>query len=330
MNIYVFNEALLLLGGITVFLLGLNGLTEGMQGLLSKRVRRILGKCSDNPLAGVAAGAGITAIAQSGVAVNVVAISFVEKGALTFYGACAVIMGANIGTTVTAQIMSLSGGGFFNITAFGSLAAFAGFLTRVSAKSERLKGVGGVFVGFGLIFIGLEITSDSVACFKGYEWFRNIFLIDCPAILFLNGIVVTAIMQSSSAVTGIMIVLAGSGLLSFDHSVFIILGANVGSCIPVILSALNKGGAARNAAFFNLQFNLFGAAVFTVPMLVFGKGFSALFINGKSAAQAIADFHTVFNIVVTAIVLPFLKPVASRVKNLRKKEKERHSFALKG
>ena len=167
--------------------------------------------------------------------------------------------------------------------------------------------------------------SESVEFFKEFEWFKRIFLIDNPFVLFLNGIVLTAIMQSSSAVTSSMVVLAVGGLLSFKNSVFLILGANIGTCFPVILSSLKKSETARRVAMFNLIFNAFGAVLFFIPMLFFGDEISALFTSTVSIGRAIANFHTVFNLIVTLITLPMLKifvKMVSRIvidgKNLKK------------
>ncbi len=304
----VLNELLLFIGGITVFLLGLTDISRGVSGFAKEKTKRLLSKCSSNPIRGLLTGATVTAVAQSSIAVNIVAIGFVDSGMLTFYSAAAIIMGANIGTTVTAQIVSLSGITSFDITAVGSLAAFIGFAVSFFSKKANNKTIGDVLIGFGLIFIGLEIMSQSVEFFNGYKAFQNIFLIDNPLVLFLNGIAVTAVMQSSSAVTSVMILLASGGVLSFNNAIFIILGANVGTCLPVIVSALGKSDAARRAAVFNLAFNLYGAALFFIPAIAWGNQISAIFTASHSIGRAIANFHTVFNLITAIATLPLLRP----------------------
>ncbi|MBR1868318.1 MAG: Na/Pi cotransporter family protein, partial [Clostridia bacterium] len=261
---------------------------------------------SDNAFLGVGIGAGVTAVAQSSAAIDIVVVEMVEKGLLSLYGACAVIMGANVGTTVTAQIISLSGTTFFNVTAIASFIGFIGLAVKFVKKGSG-KPIGDMMIGFGLLFIGLDIMSERIGCFKGFTWFRNIFLIDNNFILFLNGVAITAIMQSSSAMTGIMAILANGGLMPFKNATFLILGANVGSCFAVIISSLRKSAAARRAAYFNLLFNLFGSALFFIPLSLWGDQISIFISSGRNVGRAIADFHTVFNMAVTLVSLPLLK-----------------------
>ncbi len=306
MDFYVFNQALLFLGGITLFILGLWYLSNNATNIVGNRINGLLKKCSNNAFLGVGVGALVTAVAQSSAAIDIVVVEMVEKGLLSLYGAAAVIMGANVGTTVTAQIISLSGATFFNITAIGSLVGFIGLIIKFIKKGDR-KPLGDMMIGFGLLFIGLDVMSERIGCFKGFSWFRNIFLIDNYFILFLNGIAITAIMQSSSAMTGIMAVLANGGMMPFKNATFLILGANVGSCFAVIISSLRKSDVARRAAYFNLIFNLFGSLLFFIPLSMWGDGISGYISEGRNVGRAIANFHTIFNIVVTIISLPLLK-----------------------
>ncbi len=312
MAIYIINEIFLLLGGIAVFMLGLKMLGSGVKISPGGRAGKLIGRCSGNSVLCFFAGAGVTAIAQSSVAVSVIAVGLVESGVMSFYGAAGVVMGANVGTTVTAQIISVSGSSSFNVTAIGSLLAFGGIVAS-SFDNKKVGAAGRLALGLGLIFIGIEIMSASVERFKGFLWFRNIFMMSNPLLLVLNGILVTGIVQSSSAVTGMMIVLAGNGLIGFESAMFLILGSNIGSCFPVIIASMKKGEAARRTAFFNLFFNLFGTLIFFPFLLLFGEGFSSAFTSGRSVERCIADFHTLFNVVISIITLPLLKPFTKLV-----------------
>ncbi len=305
---YAVRYLLLMLGGITFFLLGLKFMSENMEKLAGEKMQKVLRTFTKNRCAGVMTGAVSTALLQSSIATNVIAVGFVSSGILSFYSASAVIMGTNIGTTITAQLVSLSGSDAFDITALGSLIAFVGFVLSFF-KNEKLLNVGGVMAGFGMLFFGLDVVSDSVAFFKNFESFRKIFLVENELLLLLNGILITAIIQSSSAVTSVMIILASNGLLTFENSMFLILGANIGTCFSVIIAASNKPAEARRVAFFNIAFNIVGALVLFLPLSLFKSQVSEWFMSfSGSIEREIANFHTLFNILVTLLILPVLKP----------------------
>lgn len=305
---YAFKYVLLMLGGITFFLLGLKFMSENMEKLAGKKMQKVLRTFTKNRCAGVMTGAVSTALLQSSIATNVITVGFVSSGILSFYSASAVIMGTNIGTTITAQLVSLSGNDAFDITALGSLIAFIGFILSF-LKNEKMQYIGGVMAGFGMLFFGLDVVSDSVAFFKNFESFRKIFLVESDLLLLLNGIVITAIIQSSSAVTSVMIILASNGLLSFESSMFLILGANIGTCFSVIIAASNKPAEARRVAFFNIAFNIVGALVLFLPLTLFKGKISSWFMSfSGSIEREIANFHTLFNMLVTIMLLPVLKP----------------------
>ncbi len=164
-------------------------------------------------------------------------------------------------------------------------------------------------VGFGMLFFGLDIINDGVLFFKNFKAFREVFLVKNELLLLLNGVIVTALIQSSSAVTSIMIILAGNGLLSFENSMFLILGANVGTCLCVIAASINKPVEARRTAFFNFAFNLFGSLILFLPLILFKTQVAAWFASfSHGTERMIANFHTLFNLLVTAVLLPALKP----------------------
>ena len=300
---YIIGQFLLALGGITLFLIGLKFMSDNMELLAGKKMKSLLSSCTKNKIYGVMTGAVSTAVIQSSIATNVILIGFVSNGILSFYSASAVIMGANIGTTITAQLVSLSGKQFFDVTAFGALIAFLGFILGF-IKNKKVSAIGNIMVGFGMIFLGLDVVNGSVDYFKNYEEFKSIFLAPNDFTLFLNGLVITAVVQSSSAVTGVMIILASNGLLGFGDSIFLILGANVGTCLAVIIASLDKNISAKRTAFFNFAFNLVGALIFFIPLSIFKTEVVTFFTAFSSGVErAIANFHTLFNIMVTIILL---------------------------
>ncbi|MBQ3235814.1 MAG: Na/Pi cotransporter family protein [Clostridia bacterium] len=310
---YALQYIFLTLGGITFFLLGLKFMSDNMEKLTGAKMERVLRTFTKNRCAGVLTGAVSTALIQSSIATNVILVGFVGSGILSFYSASAVVMGANIGTTITAQLVALSGSSAFDITAFGGVIAFIGFIFSFF-KNEKVNLLGGVMAGFGMLFFGLNVISDSVAYFKNFESFRDIFTVKNHLLLLLNGIVITAIIQSSSAVTSVMIILASNGLLTFESSMFLILGSNVGTCLCVILSAMNKPVDARRSAFFNIFFNSIGVAILFLPLSLFsGEIATAFYKFSGGIERQIANFHTLFNLFVTIILLPVLKPVTKLV-----------------
>ena len=302
----------LLCGAIALFLYALKLLAEGVSDLAGGRLKKIVQSATANRCSAVLAGTLCTAVAQSSVATNMIVVALVEKGIINFLSASAVVMGTNIGTTVTAQLVSLSSVSEFDATALGSLVAFVGFLFTVT-KINRLKAVGKSMLGFGFVFIGIELLTSAVECFKGYAWFTGLFLVKNPFLLLLNGFVITAILQSSSVVTSVMIVLAGLGLLDFEKALFITLGANIGTCLPVIFASTSMGKESLQTAVFNLFFNVIGSVIFFPLLIIFKDFICQAEIFSQSTGRAIANFHTFFNLSVCLILLPFLKPLCKLI-----------------
>lgn len=298
---------LLLLGGIAFFLFGLKFMSENTEDLCGDKMQKVIKTFTGNRFSSVLTGALSTAVLQSSVATNVIIVGFTSSGILSFYSACALVMGSNIGTTVTAQLVALSGSSGFDITAIGSLIAFIGFIFTFT-KSQKLQKLGMIMAGFGMLFFGLDVISDSIAVLKNNRLIRSFFLVKNPFLLLLNGMLITAIVQSSSAVTGVMIVLATNGLIGFDSSIFLILGANIGCCFSVIIASKDKPIHARAVAFFNLLFNVFGTALMFLPLAIFKEQIANAFLNFSGGVErAIANFHTLFNTIVCLVVLPMLK-----------------------
>lgn len=308
------SDVFLLLGAIALFLFGLKKLSAETGMLCGGKIDAVVRYATKNRVGGVLAGMLITSVLQSSVATNVIAITFVEKGIISFTACSAVIMGTNIGTTVTAQLISLSNVFDFSPEAVGGFIAFTGLILTF-IKNKKVQAAGGAAIGFGFLFIGLGLMTTSAASFKKYLWFTNLFLVDNPFVLLLNGIVVTVILQSSSVVSGIVIVLSTVGLISFRSATFIILGANIGTCLPVIWASANMSNEARKAACFNLAFNIIGTILFFLPILL-GLCDRLPFLNTADIGRNIANFHTFFNLSVCVVILPVLKPFCRLVERI--------------
>ncbi len=323
---YILQKLMLLLGGITLFLFGLKFMSENMEKISGRQIKNMLYSCTKNRFSSVLTGVFSTAILQSSVATNIIIIGFVSSGILSFFSASAIVMGTNIGTTITAQLVSLSNGNFIDMTSVGAITCFLGFVLTF-LKSKKLYHTGYIMAGFGMLFMGLHVVNDCVRFFKNFEFFNNLFLVDNEFVLFLNGLVITMIVQSSSAVTSIMIILAGNGLLTFEGSMFLILGTNIGTCSAVILASLNKSVEARRTACFNLAFNVFGSLITFLPILLFKTQIALSFESFSGGIERqIANFHTLFNVLTTIIILPILRPFTNFIEKIipeNKKEKEK-------
>ncbi len=254
---------LLLLAGVGVFIAGMNMLSGGLERSAGGGLKKLLGKISSNRVAGVGVGAGVTAIIQSSSATSVMVIGFVNAGILTLFQATAIIMGANIGTTITGVLVSLKS---LNITGWMMLLAFLGVMMTFF-KSERIQQIGDILCGFGMIFVGLELMGDALSaenCPELTAFFQNLFKkIDFPLLLILCGAAFTALIQSSSAATGIFITMVGTGALTLDNAVFLVLGSNIGTCITALLACLGTTPNAKRTALIHLTFNIVGTIVFT-------------------------------------------------------------------
>ena len=308
----IVKDLLLLLGSIAVFLSGLKVMSDEVCNLSGEKMKKGIKAVAGRRCGAVLAGCAVTAVAQSSIATNMIVIGFVEGGVMTFMQAAATIMGTNIGTTMTAQLVSFSqGSGSFDITAVGCGMAFAGVIMQFM-KNRKVKSAGGAMCGFGFIFIGLMLMTESVENFKNYVWFKNLFLVENPLVLFLNGLLITAVIQSSSVATGMMVVLGSIGLLPFEKATFLILGSNIGTCLPVIIASADKSADAKKAALFNIVFNIIGSLFFFLPLVFCGSGINELpFFSGMAIGRKIANFHTIFNTVVCLLLLLPLKYVCA-------------------
>ena len=306
-----------LLGGLGAFLVGMEIMSDSMSRLAHGGLKKMLNKTANNRFAGVGIGAVSTIIIQSSSATTVMVVGLVNAGIMTLFQATAIIMGANIGTTITAWIASL---GSLDVSAFLLILSVIGVFMTMLSKKEKVKTVGNVLTGLGLIFVGLAFMSDAMDPDLHPEIMQVIkdalSVVQNPALLLLIGIVATGIVQSSSAVTSIVVVLATSGVLiggTGDGVYYVIIGSNIGTCVTALLSSIGASPNARRAAIIHLLFNCFGAVIFTAFLLCwmpFGTSFSETVLDyifpGDYQFQ-IAFFHTLFNVTCTCLFLPFIK-----------------------
>lgn len=293
------------LAGTGVFLVGVHLLTSNIEQLATGKIKSIFSKTADQKLTNVAIGTAATALIQSSGVTTVLIVGFVNVGIIDLYQAAAMIMGANIGTTVTAQIAALSA---FPITTYIQACVFAGIIINMLCKNESLKKTGLIVSGLGLIFIGLSIMSDAMKI--NSEAIQSIFEhVKNPILLLSIGIILTALVQSSSATTSIIIAMSVAGLTvgtGKNEVLYIILGTNIGSCVTALMSSLTAGTNAKRAGLIHLLFNTLGSVLFFILLVLWPDFMDMTFRKwfGSTATQ-IAMFHTFFNVICTIIFLPF-------------------------
>ena len=294
-----------LLGGTGVFIAAMNMMSSNLQKVAGAGMRRLLGKITNNRFAGVGIGAVVTMIIQSSAATTVMAIGFVNAETMNLYQATAIIMGANIGTTITGILASLQS---LNLSIYFSFLAFLG-VVLMFFKKDILKSVGGIICGLGMIFIGLDIMSDSCKDDSIKSVFKSgLEKIDFPLALLLLGIVFTALMQSSSAMAGLIIVMVQGDSMKMGSALFIILGSNIGTCVTALISTIGTSLNAKRTGIIHLLFNVFGTVLFTIFIWIFKDQVIENIlekITSKPAMQ-IAWFHIFFNVITTIILLPLI------------------------
>lgn len=324
----VFLSIIALFAGLGAFLFGFKVLSDNIEKLASDKLRSWFDKTGKSRLAGVGIGAGVTAIIQSSSATTVMVVGFVNVGLMSLFQATTVIMGANIGTTITAHIASMVSIPFIEIiTALTVVGVFMDMLS----KNEKVKIVGLMLAGLGLVFLGLEYMSLAMSDFADMPVVRNFLQsVDNRFILLLAGAVITAIVQSSSAVTSLVISMAAQGLVIGNPAnsgvLFLILGSNIGTCITAILSSIGANTNAKRASLIHLMFNVFGSIVFAIILLCWPAFMNTVLVKlfPDAPATQIAVFHTLFNVVCTCIFLPFTKifvKIATKVIPERKIDK---------
>ena len=288
-----------LLGGLAIFLYSMQMMSSGLEATAGNRMKKILEKLTSNRVVGVGVGAGITAVIQSSSATTVMTVGFVNSKLMTLNQAVWVIMGANIGTTITGQLVAL------DIGLIAPILAFIGASLIVFFKKPKLHNLGHIIAGLGFLFIGMKMMSDAMKPLAELQSFKDMMTsFSNPVIGILIGIVFTAVIQSSSAAVGILQILAASGLIGFENAIFVLFGTNIGTCITAVLASIGTSRAAKRTTIIHLMFNVIGTVIFTILALLTPI---PEWIGGLSDApkQQLANMHTIFNVTTTLILLPF-------------------------
>ena len=329
------NSLIWLLAGVGIFIVGMNFLSEALEKSAGSGMKRLLGKIVSNRFSGVGVGAGVTAIIQSSSATSVMVIGLVNAGVMTLVQATSVIMGANIGTTITGVLVALKND-YFNMIMY--FLAFAGVMMGFF-KKEKIKLAGLLCSGLGLIFVGLEIMSSDQAFGNALikEMFTNIFtVLDFPLLLILVGVIFTALIQSSSAATGVVITMVGTGVLSLDLALFIVLGANIGTCVTALLACTGANANSKRVALVHFTFNVIGTVVFTALIWIFREPAIRLLVSlfpgsdPMSLQMRVSIFHVIFNVSTTLLLLPFVNQLVAFSQHvIRDKKQPSNARALR-
>ena len=291
---------LTLIGGLALFLYGMNVMGAGLEKMSGGKLEKILETLTSNPIKAVLLGAGVTAVIQSSSATTVMVVGFVNSGIMKLSQAVGIIMGANIGTTVTAQIVALK------ITEFAPIVLFAGVLIMLFVKKRSVRRVGEIIGGLGILLFGMELMSEAVAPLRDYQPFVDMLAsFQNPWLGFLAGLAVTAVIQSSSATMGIIQAFAMQGIMGLDSAVYVILGLNIGTCVTAILASISGTKTAKRTAIALLFFNIIGAFIFMAvmqltPLVDWVKSWTP----GEPVKQ-MANFHTFFNVVCAFLFIGF-------------------------
>lgn len=312
MNIFGF---LSLLGGLALFLYGMNVMGGGLEKVSGGKLERILEKLTSNPLKAVLLGAGVTAVIQSSSATTVMLVGFVNSGIMKLSQAIGIIMGANIGTTATSWLLSLTGiesENFFismlKPTSFSPILAVIGIILIMSNKSDRRKDVGEILIGFAILMFGMDAMSSAVKPLADVPEFTGILTkFSNPVLGVLVGAVLTAIIQSSSASVGILQALSVTGAFTYGSVIPIIMGQNIGTCVTAMISAVGANKGAKRTAFVHLYFNIIGSVVFLLLYSILNAVVHFSFANETVGVAGIAAIHSIFNVFATVLLLPFTK-----------------------
>ncbi len=324
-----------LLAGVGVFIVGMNFMGDALEKSAGSGMKKMLEKISNNRFSGVGIGAGVTAIIQSSSATSVMVIGLVNAGVMTLMQATPIIMGANIGTTITGVLVALKND-YFNMAMY--LLAFAGVMMGFF-KKEKIKIIGSLFCGLGLIFVGLEVMSSEQAF--GNPLVENMFTeifktIDFPLLLILVGVIFTALIQSSSAATGVVITMVGTGVLPLNLALFIVLGANIGTCVTALLASVGANANSKRVALIHFTFNLIGTILFTVIIWIFKEQIVNFLVavfpgdDTMSLQMRVSLFHVIFNVTTTCLLLPFVGQLVNFSRFVIKDKKtDRETISLK-
>ena len=305
-------DALALIGGLCLFLFGMNVMGDGLERRAGNSLKSLLGKLTDNKFKGFLTGMGVTAVIQSSSATTVMVVGFVNSKVMTLKQSIGIIMGANIGTTVTSWLLSLGGISSDNIVmkllkpmSFTPILALIGIAFTMFSKSSKKKDIGTILLGFATLMFGMDAMSDAVKGLASVPEFQNLFLAFTNPILgVLVGALVTAIIQSSSASVGILQALSVTGAVSYSAAIPIIMGQNIGTCVTAMLSSFGASKNAKRASFIHLLFNVIGTVIWLTVFCIISAIFKPLILSDSASYLGIAVCHSVFNVLCTIILLP--------------------------
>lgn len=302
-NSEIISILMALFGGLGLFLYGMNTMSEGLEKAAGDRMKSIIEMLTKNKIMGVFVGAIVTMIVQSSSATTVMVVGFVNAGIMNLTQAVGIIMGANIGTTITAQLVSIK------LSAVAPIAIGAGVLVNLISNNDRTKKYAQILIGFGILFLGMDFMKDAVKPLRSFEGFTTLLtsfgsgkMMDTVFAIF-TGFAITAIVQSSSATTGILVALASEGLLPIEAALPVLLGTNVGTCVTAMISSIGANKTAKRAAVVHLMFNVIGTLIFAIFLA--GPTVSIVTRIGSDSARQLANAHTFFNITNTLMLLPF-------------------------
>ena len=321
-------------GGLGMFIYGMQIMAQGLENAAGNKMKSPLEVLTKNKLMGVLLGAVITAVIQSSSATTVMVVGFVNAGIMNLTQAMGVIMGANVGTTVTGWLVSATEWAeFLRPDKLAPIAVIIGVIIMLTGKRRSSKEIASIIVGFGLLFIGISTMSDAVSPLKESEGFVNLFatLGQSPLLGILAGALVTAIIQSSSASVGILQSLAAAGLVPFSAAIYIIMGQNIGTCVTAILSSLGAKKNAKTAALMHLLFNVIGTVIFSVFAIVYFEFMNPQAGTGVITQTQISAVHTFFNIATTVLLFPvsnWIIRLSKKIGHVKEKEQDRSKVLL--
>lgn len=299
----LFASVLALLSGLAIFMYSMKMTSGGLEAVAGNKLKNVLQKLTDNRVKGVAVGAGVTALIQSSTAVTVMVIGFVNAGLLNLHQALWVIMGANIGTNITSQLIA------FDIGEFAPILAVIGVFIVIFARNKKLKSIGEILTGLGFIFISMNIMKDAMAPYAEDPRLTGLLQqMDNPLLGILVGIIFVNIISSSAAAVGVLQALAmaaaGTGAIDLEHAMYIIMGFNIGTCVTALLSSIGTTKMASRAALMHLLFNVIGTVIFTIAALVLPVAHWIELLSPNDVARQLANFHLAFNLIGTLLLLP--------------------------
>lgn len=321
-------------GGLGMFIYGMQIMAQGLENAAGNKMKSLLEILTRNKFMGVLLGAAITAVIQSSSATTVMVVGFVNAGLMNLTQAMGVIMGANIGTTVTGWLVSsVEWAEFLSPSRLAPVAVIAGVIVMLTGKRRSTKDISSIIIGFGLLFIGITTMSEAVEPLKEYEGFVNMFVVlgKSPVLGILAGAIVTAIIQSSSASVGILQSLAAAGLVPFSAAIYIIMGQNIGTCVTAILSGLGAKKNAKTAGLMHLLFNVIGTVIFSVVVIIYFQLVNPQAGAGTITQTQISMVHTVFNIGTTVLLFPasnLIIKLAKKIGNVNEDERDRAKVLL--